>query len=106
MLDKLYVPDAQGNFAASTLDEARTILYNTQSQVYGFLKNLVNQMTDDEALAMMSEIDHKLTYHNTDFSLDYDVQPTGSSQTPYTFFVRYGDPDLGYVKITVNDLSQ
>jgi len=106
MLNDLYLPDAQGNYAATTLDQARDILYGSQMKVYGFLKNLVNQMAEDEALAMLAEIDHKLVYNNADFSLDYDVQSVGSSQTPYTLFVKYGDPDLGYVKFTVNDLSQ
>lgn len=106
MLDKLYMPDAQGNYAASTLEEARDILYASQVAVYGFMKNLVNQLTDDEALAMMAEIDHKLDYHNVDFSLDYEVEPTGGNLVPYTLFVKYGDFDLGFVKMTVNDLSQ
>ena len=53
MLDKLYMPDERGNFAASTLEGARNILLNTQPSVYGFMKNLVNQLEEDDALAML-----------------------------------------------------
>lgn len=98
MLNELYV--------APTFDEARQILFGSQTKVYGFLKNLVHQMEEDEALAMLAEIDHKLTFPNTDFKFEYDVPNTGSRDAPYTLTFRYGDPDLGFVKMTVNDLSQ
>ena len=104
MLDKLYMPDERGNFAASTLEGARNILLNTQPSVYGFMKNLVNQLEEDDALAMLAEIDHRLTFHDLDFQFNYDVEPTGHSEEPYTLFLSYGDPALGFVKMSVNDL--
>jgi len=103
MLDLLYVPDERGNFAATTREEAQKILYSTKKSVYGFLREMVRQMEDDESLAMLAEIDHRLTIHDHDFTIEYDVEPTGSSEDPYILFVRYGDPSLGFVSFTISD---
>ena len=103
MLNDLYLPDENGNYKAGSFTEARNILYGTQPKVFGFLKNLVNQMEEDEALAMLAEIDHRLTFPDPDFKFEYDVPPTGRSDVPYPITLRYGDPNLGFVKITVDE---
>ncbi len=100
MLNDLYSDEVD------TADKARQILYGTQTQVYGFMKNLVTQMTEDDALAMLAEIDHRLTFPDTDFKFEYDVPNCGSNYRPYTMTLRYGDPMLGFVKMSVNAMSQ
>jgi len=102
MLDKLYVPNERGDYAAGTIDEAKQILFETQTGVYGFLKNVVDQLEEDDALAMLAEIDHRLTFHDRDFRFDYDTNQCGHSEEPYTLFLQYGDPSLGFVKLRVN----
>jgi hypothetical protein len=104
MLDQLYIPDERGNYAAGTIEEAKQILYSTQSSVYGFLRNVVSQLEEDDALAMLAEIDHRLTFHDEDFRFDYDINQCGHSESPYTLFLQYGDPNLGFAKLRVNDM--
>ena len=103
MLDRLYLPNANREYVES-LDEARSILLGTQPSVYGFMKNLVNQLEEDDALAMLAEIDHRLTFHDLEFQFNYDVESVGHSEEPYTLFLSYGDPALGHVRMSVNDL--
>lgn len=102
MLDQLYKPDDKGNYVAETLDAARNILLASQPRMFGFARNLVDQMEDDEALAMLAEIDHRLTIHDKDFQLKYDVSNLGSSEDPYSLFIEYGDPKLGFIRIVTN----
>ena len=104
MLNKLYVPNERGEYAARSIEEAKEILMSTRVSVYGFLKNLVHQLEEDDALAMLAEIDHRLTFPDIEFAFDYDVCPTGHSEEPYTLCLSYGDPALGFVRMTVNDL--
>lgn len=104
-LNDLYLPDSHGNYKASNEDEAKNILYGSQQAVYGFMKNLVHQMEEDEALAMLAEVDHRLNFHDPDFKFEYGVPNTGRGDVPYTLIVQYGDPGLGFVKISVNDTT-
>jgi len=103
LLDDLYIPDANGNYVAGTIEKAKDILQTSQSKMFGFARNIVDQMEDDEALAMLAEIDHRLTIHDTDFKFDYDVSYLGSSEEPYTLFITYGDESLGFINIRVKN---
>ena len=103
LLDDLYIPDANGNYVAGTIEKAKDILQTSQSKMFGFARNIVDQMEDDEALAMLAEIDHRLTIHDTDFKFDYDVSYLGSSKEPYTLFITYGDESLGFINIRVKN---
>lgn len=87
-------------------NNAKSLILKSSKTVYGFLKNLVGQMEEDEALALLAEIDHKLTYPTRNFVFDYSVSDIGSSNVPYTMFLRYGDDRAVIVKMTVNDISQ
>lgn len=101
LLDDLYIPDSNGRYAAGTLQQAKDILYASQLRMFGFARNIADQMEDDEALAMLAEIDHRLTIHDTDFKFDYDVSYLGSSEDPYTLFITYGDKSIGFIEIRV-----
>ena len=105
MLDKLYVPDERGNYAAGTIEEAKQILFSTQPSVFGFMKNVLSQLEEDDALAMFAEIDHRLTFHDEDFRFEYDTNQLGHSEDPYTLFLRYGDPALGFVQLRLNAMT-
>lgn len=106
MINDLYLPDKDGNYKASDLNSAKNILYSCQHVVYGFVKNLVSQMPDeDEALAMLAEIDHKLTFPDPDFKFEYDVPNLGRNDVPYTLMLKYGDASLGFVQMKVNVMS-
>lgn len=106
-VNKLYLPDESGDFAAGSQDEALNILLGTQKKMYHFVKTLVKQYEDEfDALAVLAEVDHRLSIPDDDFKFDYDVENTGSCEVPYTLFLKYGDPALGFVKISVNSMSQ
>ena len=103
LLDDLYIPDDKGNYVAGTIEKAKDILQASQPKMFGFARNIVDQMEDDEALAMLAEIDHRLTIHDTDFKFDYDVSYLGSSEEPYMLFITYGDESLGFINIRVKN---
>ena len=106
MLNKLYVPDKEGNYFCGTKDEAITLLFGTQKKVYDFMKCLVNKYDDEfDALAELAEVDHRLDIPDEDFTIDYETD-CNSSFIPYTIQLQYGDPHLGYVRMAVNAMSQ
>ena len=107
MLNKLYVPDENGDYCCSTLDEAKTLLLGTQKMMYAFMRRLVTQYEDEfEALAELAEVDHRLEIPDDEFTIDYDTEDgPSSSDIPYTLLLQYGDPHLGYVRISMNAMS-
>ena len=108
VLNKLYVPDEDGDFFCSTKDEAMTLLLSTQKMMHNFLKRLVTQYEDEfEALAELAEVDHRLEIPDQDFTIDYDTEGGQyNSDVPYTLNLQYGDPNLGYVRMSMNAMSQ
>lgn len=105
LLSDLYLPDENGDYKATSRDEARAILLNTQPAMYGFAKNLVNHFEEDEALALLAGIDHQLDIPDDDFKFDYDVPSCGSSEDPYRLTIVYGDSTIGFIKISVSKTS-
>jgi len=104
LLKALYLPNENGEYAASSREEAEALLYKTQPAMYGFAKNLVNHFEEDEALALLAEIDHRLDIPDDDFKFDYSVPNCGSSEEPYQLTITYGDESLGFVKIVVSKM--
>ena len=108
MLNKLYVPDENGDYCCGTKDEAVTLLLGTQKMMYTFVKRLVSQYDDEfEALAELAEVDHRLDIPDDDFTIDYDTENGPcNSDVPYTINLQYGDPNLGFVRLSINAMSQ
>lgn len=101
LINSLYVPDANGNYEANSEEEAKKLIHATTTAMYGFANNLVNNFEEDEALALLAEMDFRLDIPNDDFKFYYSVPNCGSSEDPLRLKIEYGDVELGLVKISV-----